>query len=1300
MPDVFVSYRHSDELQVAIVADGLAQRGLDVWFDRTDIQLGDRWREEITDGIRNARSVVIVIGPTGIGGVQAFEVERALDRSVSDLDFPIIPVLLPNALRTGTHWDQLTPYSYLELDGTLDDGIVDRIADAVRGLDAKGKLDPDVAPSRTPYPGLRSFAQDEADLFFGRDGDIEAVLALCRSPGLAAVVGPSGLGKSSIVKAGVLPRLVTTPLDDVRSWRSVVVTPGHDPVRSLLVGIGSAASTQPIVTSALVDSCAEDPAVVLTQVMIVLQQLPYHTAFVLIVDQLEELFTKCEDTVGRRAFTDNLAHLADRCPNAVRLLVTLRSDFLTDLLQHPNLARVIAARTHLVGPLDDAGLRDAIQRPAWACGARLEARLVDEIVLDVRDQPNALPLLSVALHEMWTQRQGDRLTLRAYAEGGRVTGAIDDLAERAVEAFLPIHEPLIRNAVLRLIHLAPGSAPARRRRKIDELDVLHEDRTTIRAIVDSLARARLVVTDHDHVELAHDAVIVSWHRLADWVAAALGGDDDIRQQVEEAASNWVASGRSEHHLATAGLLARAEPLLSEGRLLLNGAEHEFLEQSRRAAHRGRRRRWLALASAGVAIVGIGVALVLLRENAAQRQENREAFAARLAAQAVREVEERPDLGLRLATLAFAESDLPATRSALLTTLTQPAQLVDLWAPGIDHTPSAATTVAGTDQLIIGTTRGDLWTCSTGDQVCELLAPAADNSSVTTVLGTTSGATAAVFDSGTVVAAPPGGAPQPMSTAMPVIVAGIDHDGGLLAVGLSDGSIELRNMTGGGAPIGKLAGRPSAVAVSLPLDRVVGARTNGFGFTVWSVDGTQIGDVATETIGLVKALEFDATGERLIVGDGSGDVLVFDTDALAPGADPEPEPLRLIGHDQPIVALRVDGDRLVSTDLAGEARQWDLGTLRPIGAPMGAAAPRGVPPTDVLAAGLSADRSTIIAVRNDAIVEWDALGRPALAQHVIEQDGIGAIAVDPETDTTMAITDAGTLVTLTANGSTSTVELGDVRDVTASAALSAGKLAIGGSGVAILDSSTGSSRVRRDDLEVTSLATPRTGDRIIAATTTGQVLVLSVTDLTTMAGPFTIGNGPLTDVAVSPDGSTVAAGRAEDAARTVAIVNVDTGAQRELAGHGSEVSSVAFNPDGTTLASGSDDRTIILWKTNDWQQQGVLTGHTDRVRRLTFDPTGDLLLSAGDDSTMRWWDVSERTPIGLPIRWDRDGVRDVRAGTAVAASLHGTAVVMWPIDPARWATDSCRITARDLTALERATFGGGRTLPAVCTGSAG
>ena len=255
-------------------------------------------------------------------------------------------------------------------------------------------------------------------------------------------------------------------------------------------------------------------------------------------------------------------------------------------------------------------------------------------------------------------------------------------------------------------------------------------------------------------------------------------------------------------------------------------------------------------------------------------------------------------------------------------------------------------------------------------------------------------------------------------------------------------------------------------------------------------------------------------------------------------------------------------------------------------------------------------------------------------------------------------------------------------------------------MAILDSSSGSTRVRRDDLEVTSLAIPRTGERIIAATTSGQVVVLSTTDLATTAGPFSIGDGPLMDIAVSPDGSTVAAGRKGDEVRTVAILDVRTGEQVELTGHGAEVSSVAFSPDGAILATGSDDRTIILWATDDWQQQRVLTGHTDRVRRLTFDPTGDLLLSAGDDSTMRWWDVSERTSIGLPIRWDGDGVRDVRAGTTFAVSLHGTAAVMWPIDPARWSTDSCRITSRELTATERATFADTRSLPEVCTDTSG
>ncbi|MGD9704684.1 MAG: TIR domain-containing protein [Acidimicrobiia bacterium] len=1302
MPDVFVSYRHSDEDHVALVAGGLSQRGLDVWFDRTDIQAGDRWREEITQGIRDARSVVVAIGPSGIGGVQAFEVEQALDRSVADLDFPIIPLLLPGAARAGDHWQQLTRYSYLEFDDALTDEIVDRIADAVRGLDASAEP-PATTSGRVPYPGLRSFNSDETDLFFGRDADARAVLALCRRPGLAAIVGPSGLGKSSLARAGVLPRLVATPLDEVRAWRSVVVTPGHEPCRSVLAGLAVLASSDPDVPAALADRCSIDPAVLATAVLLVLQHLPEGTGLVLLVDQLEEMFTKCDVPEQRQALAGNLTHLAERCPDAVRIIVTMRSDFLNDLLQHPGLARLVSAGTHLLGPLGDDGLRDVIQRPAWVCGARLEPRLLDEILLDVRDQPNALPLLSVALNEMWSKRLGDRLTLRAYAEGGRVTGAIDELAERAIQPFLPTHEPLIRSAVLRLVHLSPGSPPARRRRLLADLDVLRDDTTTLRAIIDSLVKARLVVADREQVELAHDAVISSWHRLEGWVITARAGDEEVRQRVEEAAANWQASDRSEHHLATAGLLAQADPLVGQGRLLLTRVEHDFLENSRRAARRGARRRWLALGSLLVAVAGIAVAVVLLRQNAAQRRENRDAFAIRLAAQAVREAGDRPDLGIRLATLANAVSDLPATRSALLTSLTQPAQMLQSWVPAIGDASNAAVVVPGTNDLLVGTVRGDVWRCAAIEDTCTMLRPASEASSVTAIAASNSGAIAATLQNGTVLTSPSGTGLEPIPTDAPAIVAAVDAGGNLLALGTSEGTIELRTLTGNGGAIASVDGRPSAVAVAPDLNRVAGASTERFGFTLWDQLGTELADVSSEQTGLVKALAFDAMGGRLMVGGvSSGDILVFDVEALVAGG--LVEPLRLVGHSEPVVGLQVAGERLVSVDIAGEVRQWDLTGGRPAGPPMRSASPLGEPLATMLAAGLSADGSRVVGVRTDAVVEWDALGRPALGHLTVAEDGIVAVAIDPASDTTMAITRTGVLVRTSSDGTPTTTVLDDASsagDVTSAVALPEGGLVLGGPGVTIIDPGTAATRARRDDLDVAALALPRDGDPTIAvATTAGDVLLLSAIDLTTVAGPFTLADGPLTDVAVSPDGSTVAAGRAGEEVRTVAVIDVASGENMELVGHGAEVSSIAFSSDGAVLASGSDDRTIILWATSDWRQIGVLTGHTDRVRRVDFDPSGDLLLSAGDDGTMRWWDVSERTPVGLPIRWDDDGVRDVQAGTGVAVSLHGTAAVIWPLDPARWSLDSCQVTARELTPTERSTFAGARSLPTVCAGSAG
>lgn len=1281
MADVFVSYRHSDRDVVAPIAEGLERRQIDVWFDRVDIRSGERWRERIAEGIKDAQSVLVAVGPEGIAGVQAFEVDLALDRAVLEVDLPIIPLLLPGAKQEGRLWTYLATRSYVEMEGATDDDIVDRIADAVRGTSSTG-LAVAVDTGREPYLGLRAYSADDADLFFGREADVDALVELCRAPGLVAVVGPSGSGKSSLVKAGLVPRLQVTSVSHLRHWRPVVVEPGADPSRGFLAALLAADDAPLLLPAETVEQCRTDPGVFTTAAMAVVQRLGEHSGLVIVVDQLEQLFTSVVDEGSRRGFGENLAALAAHCPDRVRVLVTLRSDYLDALTQLPALARAVGARHHLLTPMDRDGLRDVIQRPAWECGSSLEPRLVDEIALDVEDQPNALPLLSLALQEMWRRRQGERLTLKAYAEGGRVTGVLDGLAETAIQPLVPPHDALVRATLLRLVHFAPGAPATRRRRPLEELVVFGSDGPIVRTLVGALANARLLVVGDEGVEFAHDAVISSWTRLRDWVSAARG-DEEVRQRVESAAAEWTANERSPDHLATAGMVSEVGPLVSAGRLLLTAAEQDFVRTSEHKLRRARRRRWLVGATAIVAGLAVGLAGVLWRRTNEAGAQKREAVAVRLAEQSLRTVTDRPDLGLRLATAAYASSRVPAVRSALAATLTQPAPLVGTWAPDA-HDVSAAAVVPGPDGLLLGTRSGQLLSCSLAARTCRVRAEVPANVGVNAIVA--GGGTLAVVAGGSLLTGPMDGVLQPLTTDGAVKVVGVDPAGGLVAAATESGAVEVRTEAGAGGPRARIQSPASAVAISSHAQLVVGASTQRAGFTVWDLAGNVVADVSIPAVhGSVYAATFDPAGEHLVTTDGSsGDVLVW---SVADLRAHRTVPARLVGGDLPLVSLGLFGDRAVTVDASGAVRQLSLTDARPVGGPMTALAPLGRAPARLLAAGYRAEDERVVAVRDDEVVEWDARGLSPLHRGRSQVAGLVAIAGGPTGDELSGVTADGTVVTIDAEGAVRTKVRTAVEPAAAAAAVGAHELAVGGQGLAIVDTGTGVSRAGRSDLEVVALAGPHTTDagRIAVATKGGEVFVLSTSDLSTVAGPFDVGPDRVTDLALSPDGTTVALGHLGPTTRDAVVIDVSTGRSQQLKAHGAEVSAVAFSPDGGLLATGSDDRTAILWSTDTWKPKVVLSGHDDRVRRLAFTATGDMLLSASDDGTMRWWSVPDGTPVGLPLALHGPQIVGLQAGATVATTLLGTTVARWDTTAARWVEVACRIADRPLTDVERSTY---------------
>ena len=933
-----------------------------------------------------------------------------------------------------------------------------------------------------------------------------------------------------------------------------------------------------------------------------------------------------------------------------------------------------------------------IQQPAWHCGIALEPRLVDEIALDVENQPNALPLLSVALQEMWHKRQGDRLTLKAYVEGGRVTGALAELAEASIRPLLPDQEPLVRSTLLRLVAFPPGAPAVRRKRRAEDLAGHGGDRQAVLDLLGGLTESRLLVGDHDGVEFAHDAVLNTWPRLHDWVLTARA-DEEARQRVEGATAEWLGSDRSVAHLATAGMVAELTPLVESGRLLLTDTEQEYLRESSRRLRRAKQRRWMAVATAAVAAVAVGLVGVLWRRTSDQADRNRVAVARELGEQSIRAASDRPDLGLRLATTAYARSQHPAVRSALATTLTQPAPLVGTWAP-TDGTITAAAVAPGGNEVLVGTADGELLACDSVQQTCAAR-PESPLPGVPAVITEAGGSIAVVTAEGTLLAGPAEGQLIAAPSNEPVRLANLDQQGQLIVDATEGGVVEVRNLGSGGFALGQVTGTPSAVAVSARRGLALGAGSQRFGFTLWDIgDGAMVADVSSgDVLGIVYAAAFDESGDRLVVSDGStGDLLVWSVDALVNGTDERP--LRLPGGDRAVLGLAVTGDRIVAVDEGGVVRQFNLANGRPTGAPMTALAPLGERPATMIAAGARDGDGRIVAVRTDGVVEWDGLGRSGLNQARTDIEALAVVAATPADDQIFAISADGALHTLDGDGAVVAMVEGGVAEPTSALVLAPDRVAVGGSGLAVVDPRTGERLAERTDLDVVALARAGGSDagQLAAATSDGGVVLLDPGDLSTVGGPVQATGDPITDLTVSPDGGTIAVGTTGGRTRDVVTVDVESAEVRTLEGHGAEVSGVAFSPDGRLLATGSDDRSIILWTTADWSPSAVLAGHEDRVRQLAFTADGSMLLSVSDDGTMRWWDVGEGAPIGLPLRTEGSRLLDVQTAAHAAVTHDGATVSTWLTDPTAWVRIACEISSRPLTDVEREAFLDGAEAP--------
>ena len=436
--------------------------------------------------------------------------------------------------------------------------------------------------TKNPYKGLRAFQQADAADFFGRTAAIQRVLNRLQEPvvenNFLAVIGPSGSGKSSLVKAGVLPGLRQGRIPGSENWFYAEMVPGEAPLEELEAALLSV-STSPL--PGVVDTMREH---VDGLALGVNEALPTKDSkLLLMVDQFEELFTQVEQESERQHFLDLILNAVSAENSPIIIIATLRADFYDRPLLYQGFGELIRIRTELVLPMNDEELAETISGPAYRVGAVLEDGLVENIIEDVREQPGALPLLQYALTELFERREGALLTNAAYEDIGGTLGALAKRAEEVFRRFNEAGQNMTRQMFLRLVTLGEGQEDTRRRILQSELLTLG-DRHVAEDVIDRYGRYRLLTFDRDEatrsstVEVAHEALIRRWERLREWLTESRT-DVRLERELLHAATDWESAGKDKSYLIQGNRLLSFEEWADTSTLRLNLLEVEFLSAS-------------------------------------------------------------------------------------------------------------------------------------------------------------------------------------------------------------------------------------------------------------------------------------------------------------------------------------------------------------------------------------------------------------------------------------------------------------------------------------------------------------------------------------------------------------------------------------------------------------------------------------------------------------------------------------------------------------------------------------------------
>ncbi len=556
-----------------------------------------------------------------------------------------------------------------------------------------------VVPSvENPYKGLRAFEEADADDFFGRDELIQSLTERMKEHRFLAVIGPSGSGKSSVVKAGLMPKLRQGALPGSKRWFIAEMVPGSNPFIELESALLSVAVGK---HANLAHQLRQNETALLETVEKVLPG--EDSQLLLVIDQFEETFTQSDDEESRAMFLNNLLVAVTNSNTRLRIIITMRADFYDRPLQYAGFGELIRRHSEVVLPLSPEEMGETIIKPAERAGLNVEPALASAIITEVSEQPGALPLLQYALTEVFERRKGDTLTYAAYQETGGVLGALARRAEEIYVQLDSVRKEIVRQMFLRLVTLGEGTEDTRRRISQTEILSISNDEEAANDALGVYSKYRLLTFDTDPVtrvptaEVAHEALIREWQRLREWLDDSR---DDVRvqQRLSHSATEWINQRRDSSFLASGMRLNQFAALLQSGNITLNEDEQAYTEASvaerdrQIAEEEERRARELRLerrakrflqAVVGVFVVATIVAVILAITAVSARneaQENEE-IAQQNEATAVKESELR----------AIAEAEAVEERNQALIDSSRTLSVIALQQLDID--PVASTILA-------------------------------------------------------------------------------------------------------------------------------------------------------------------------------------------------------------------------------------------------------------------------------------------------------------------------------------------------------------------------------------------------------------------------------------------------------------------------------------------------------------------------------------------------------------------------------------------------------------------------------